>query len=113
MYNENTIDVDKLEYLNVDEKEFEKNKVLKGDLFFTRSSLNTIGIDQCNIYLNDDKNVTFDGHIMSVRLNKNIADSKFIKFQFSTQKIRHQIMKKAKTNVMTTIGQENLLSIEY
>ena len=113
LYNDFVIDEDSLELLNIDEKEFKANQVHQGDLFFTRSSLKLEGIAHCNIYSGGDKDVTFDGHIMRVRLNNDLANSKFIMLQSMTSKIRSQMMMKAKTTTMTTIGQEELSDVKY
>ncbi len=74
MYKSFGIDVDKTERLPLSDKEFEKNKVNYGDVFFTRSSLKLEGIAYCNINLSYDDDITYEGHLMRVALIKKIGN---------------------------------------
>ena len=59
MYIERDIDESRLSLLDLDLKEFERNKVKFGDIFFTRSSSVKEGIAFSNVYL---------GHSQYIRL---------------------------------------------
>lgn len=52
MYIDGTIQVDSLTRVAIEEKEFLKNRVEYGDIFFTRSSLVKEGIAYSNVNLN-------------------------------------------------------------
>jgi type I restriction enzyme S subunit len=51
MFGSDQIDVSSLSALALERKEFEKNKVKYGDIFFTRSSLVPAGIAWSNVFL--------------------------------------------------------------
>lgn len=112
LYNEPIINEEQLELLYVTEREYEVNKVSNGDLFFTRSSLKVEGIARCNIYMGESENIIFECHVMKAIIDQNIANPYLIKNLFETKEIRNQLVKKAKTTTMTTIGQKDLENIK-
>jgi type I restriction enzyme S subunit len=112
MYVDGTINVDNLTRVNLDEKEFSKNRVEYGDVFFTRSSLVKEGIAHSNVNLNIVDDLTFDGHLIRMRPNKNITSAVFLYYNFTTSKAREQFIKRGKTTTMTTIGQDDIASVE-
>ena len=69
MYIERDIDEARLSLLDLDAKEFERNKVKYGDIFFTRSSLVKEGIAFSNVYLGNANDVTYDGHLIKLSPN--------------------------------------------
>ena len=113
LYTAHYIDEKGLGFLNIDDGIFRKNKVENGDLFFTRSSLKLEGIAHCNIYLGNSDDITYDGHIMKVSLNKNKVDPLFIFYESDMPFIRSQMFRLAKTTTMTTIGQNELQNVVY
>lgn len=70
MYIDGTINIDTLNRVAIDEKEFSKNRVEYGDIFFTRSSLVKEGIAHSNVNLNTVDDLTFDGHLIRMRPKK-------------------------------------------
>jgi len=66
MFLNSTIVVDNLERVALDEKEFLRNKVEYGDIFFTRSSLVKAGIAFANVNLSKEGNLTYDGHLIKM-----------------------------------------------
>lgn len=112
MYVDHDIDVSSLTKVDLSEEEFNRNKVKYGDVFFTRSSLVKEGIAFSNVFLLNDDNVTFDGHLVKLTLDTNINLPKFINYCLKTRKIRLQLVSKGKTATMTTIGQEDIASTE-
>jgi type I restriction enzyme S subunit len=112
MYIDGTIDVDSLNRVAIDEKEFSKNRVEYGDIFFTRSSLVKEGIAYSNVNLNVVDDLTFDGHLIRMRPNKKFHSPVFLYYNFSTKPARKQFVKRGKTATMTTIGQEDISKVE-
>ena len=112
MYVDGTINVDNLTKVALDEKEFLKNRVEWGDIFFTRSSLVKEGIAHSNVNLNYFDDLTFDGHLIRMRPIKQFHSPIFLYYNFSTINARLQFIKRGKTTTMTTIGQEDIASVE-
>jgi len=111
MYGASPIDVDSLELLDLSEGEFSKNSVLFGDIFFTRSSLVKEGIAHSNVFLDDDVDVTYDGHLIRLRPTAKIVNSSFLHLVLKTSNARRQLIARGKTGTMTTIGQDDLNSV--
>ncbi len=110
MYSDTSIDESTLSLVGISEAEFKKNKVEFGDVLFTRSSLVKAGIAQSNIYLGYSEDVTFDGHLIRLRSNKNILIPVFLHYALKTEFVRSQLAAKGKTATMTTIGQTDVAS---
>jgi type I restriction enzyme, S subunit len=108
MYTEGCIQENSLSLIAISTTEFERNKVEFGDIFFTRSSLVKSGIAASNIYLGHSADVTFDGHLIRLRLNKLKYAPIFINYLLKTQSVRRQLVAKGKTATMTTIGQSDV-----
>lgn len=111
MYIDGTINTDNLTKVALDEKEFLKNRVEYGDIFFTRSSLVKEGIAYSNINLSTNKDLTFDGHLIRMRPKKEICLPIFLYYNFTTKRVRNQFIVRGKTTTMTTIGQEDIASV--
>lgn len=101
-----------LNFVDKDLKKIEHLLVRQGDLFFTRSSLTVGGIAHCNIYEDDYSPVTFDDHLMRVRVNIDKALPKYMQLASITPKSRKYLTRSAKTGTMTTIGQGELESFK-
>lgn len=112
MYSEYYINTENLTLLALDEKEFLKNKVNYGDIFFTRSSLVKEGIAHSKVNLSTDDDITYDGHLIRMRPNNLISNSLFLGYNFSTNTIRNQFILRGKTTTMTTIGQEDIATVD-
>lgn len=112
MYSGNSIDVNSLSLIEIDEKEFKKNKVEYGDIFFTRSSLVKEGIAYSNVNLSDHQELTFDGHLIRMRPCKKTTIPLFLAYLFKTSSARTQFILGGKTTTMTTIGQSDIASVE-
>lgn len=108
MYRGFGIQLDTLKRLEIDEKEFVRNKVEKGDVFFTRSSLKLEGIAYCNINLSDDDDITYDGHLMRVRPDQSRVLPKYLAYYCLSDFARVFFMQGAKHSTMTTIGQADI-----
>lgn len=112
MYIDGTIKADTLTRVAIDEKEFSKNRVEYGDIFFTRSSLVKEGIAYSNVNLNEVDDLTFDGHLIRMRPNRELHSPVFLYYNFATKTARIQFIKRGKTATMTTIGQEDISKVE-
>jgi len=112
MYSEYYINTENLTLLDLDEKEFLKNKVNYGDIFFTRSSLVKEGIAHSKVNLSTDDDITYDGHLIRMRPNNLISNSLFLGYNFSTNTSRNQFILRGKTTTMTTIGQEDIATVD-
>ena len=112
MYVDGTINVENLTRVALDENEFQKNRVEYGDLFFTRSSLVKEGIAYSNINLNRFDDLTFDGHLIRMRPNHKNTSPVYLYYCFSTSGARKQFIQKGKTTTMTTIGQDDIATVE-
>ncbi len=112
MYIDTEINEDNLSLVELSREEFLKNKVENGDLFFTRSSLVKSGIAYSNIYLGNSNDITFDGHLIRFRTNKEILIPIFTNYLLRTNKVRSQLVARGKTATMTTIGQADVGSVK-
>jgi len=111
MYIGDYIDVNSLTFLDLNEKEFGKNKVNYGDLFFTRSSIVKEGIAHTNVCLSHDDDITYDGHLIRMRPRQDMGSPLFLAYFFTTRFARKQLISRGKTTTMTTIGQEDIASV--
>jgi len=112
MYKRFGIDINTLKLLDIDKKEFNKNKVEYGDVFFTRSSLKLEGIAYCNINLSHNNDITYDGHLMRIRPDKKRIYPKYIAYYCLSDFARVCFMAHAKHSTMTTIGQADIAPLK-
>ncbi|MDT3740740.1 MAG: restriction endonuclease subunit S [Candidatus Kapabacteria bacterium] len=112
LYDEPVINTKKLELVNIDKNTFSKNKIISGDIFFTRSSLKLEGIAHCNICIEDAEDITYDGHIMKITPNTDFIIPIFLKMFCNTLIARKFFLKNAKQTTMTTIGQNDIAFIQ-
>jgi type I restriction enzyme, S subunit len=111
MYSDAVIDEAKLTLVELSQNEFLKNKVETGDVFFTRSSLVKSGIAYSNIYIGNSSDITFDGHLIRFRPNKDVLSSLFASYLLRTYQVRNQLVARGKSATMTTIGQADVSSV--
>ena len=111
MYSGEVINNSSLSLLDLSHDEFIKNKAEYGDVFFTRSSLVASGIAYSSVNLSNDKDITYDGHLVRLRPNQEILDSRFLSYLLRTPSSRQQLVSRGKTTTMTTIGQGDIASI--
>ncbi|EWH04387.1 restriction endonuclease [Pseudoalteromonas lipolytica SCSIO 04301] len=111
MYSGDSINIENLSLLDLDEKEFKKNKVEYGDIFFTRSSLVKEGIAYSNVNLSDRNDITFDGHLIRMQPCKATTNPVFLAYSFKTPSAREQFILGGKTTTMTTIGQSDIATV--
>ncbi|MBZ2163324.1 restriction endonuclease subunit S [Alteromonas stellipolaris] len=112
MYSGDSINVDNLSLIDIEETEFKNNKVEYGDIFFTRSSLVKEGIAHSNVNLSYRNDITFDGHLIRMQPCKITTDPIFLAYLFKTYSARNQFIFGGKTTTMTTIGQSDIAAVE-
>lgn len=111
LYKGYSIDTKNLSRLELPVADFVKNKVKKGDIFFTRSSITPEGIAYCNFCDEDAGDITFDGHVMKVTPNPKIANSAFLRLYCISKVARKYLVSSAKQTTMTTIGQSDIAQL--
>ncbi len=90
---------------------FARNKVKKGDLFFTRSSITPEGIGFCNFCDEESDDITFDGHIMKISPNPKVTFPPFLRLFCISKISRRYLICNAKQTTMTTIGQREIAKL--
>jgi type I restriction enzyme S subunit len=108
MYRNTYIDESKLSLVAISEAEFLKNRVITGDIFFTRSSLVAEGIAHSNIYMGTSSDITFDGHLIRLRPKISLVEPIFLHYLLKSNPVRTQLIAKGKVATMTTIGQNDI-----
>ncbi len=106
------IDTETLSKVAISQNEFEKNKALKGDIFFTRSSLVKEGIAHSNYLAVDAEDITFDGHLIKMTPNEELVIPRFLSYLLKSPYVRRQLIARGKSATMTTIGQEDIASVK-
>ncbi len=86
-------------------QEVERYKVLKGDVFFTRTSETLEDIGMSSTVVEDIPNCTFSGFVLRARPKTKLFLPKFCAYFFSTSKVRKDIVRYASyTTRATTSG---------
>jgi type I restriction enzyme S subunit len=111
LYKSLKLNISNLERVQVTDSELKKYEVLKGDLFFCRSSLKREGIGWCCYAGEITEPTVYECHVMRIRPNPEIADSKFIAYYWQHPDVRNEIITKAKTATMTTMNQSDLSKV--
>lgn len=111
MYIDGSILDENLTLVAIGEKEFSKNKVEYGDIFFTRSSLVKEGIAYSNIYLGNGEDITYDGHLIRMQPYTTKVDPIFLNYLLTTSFARKQLVARGTTTTMTTIGQREISTV--
>ncbi len=74
----------KMELVPLDEKEKSNSFIKTGDLLFARQSLVVEGAGKCSIYIGVKADITFESHLIRVRLDNHLADPKYYYYYFSS-----------------------------
>lgn len=80
-----------MERVPLSEHEYQNNLLKKGDLLFARQSLTVEGAGKCSLFESDEKEVTFEGHLIRARLNQEVADPKYLFYYFQSHNGTGQI----------------------
>ena len=73
-----------MERVQMNERELGVYTLEPGDLLFARQSLVLAGAGQCSYVEEQSEPTTFESHLIRIRLNPEIADSKFYYYLFKT-----------------------------
>jgi len=83
----NNVETDRVPFSNN-----ENSFLLKpGDLLFARQSLVLAGAGKCSIFVGDNEEVTYEGHIIRARINSKIADPFYYYYFFNSSVGRQTI----------------------
>jgi type I restriction enzyme S subunit len=108
LYQDFGIDLNLVERVNATEEEHYKYAVQPGDCFFTRSSLNLMGIAHCNILRDLNEPAIFECHLMRVRPNQSKIVPEFLAHWCRSNLAKQFLMARAKQVTMTTISQPDI-----
>jgi type I restriction enzyme S subunit len=108
LYHTNKIDTTNLRRVQVSQKDSDRYAVIEGDLLFTRSSLVAEGVGRANIVPKLEEQTMFESHVIRARVDKKKINPFFALGLFRSQFGISEMMKRAKTATMTTIGQDTL-----
>lgn len=98
---------------NANEKNIEKFEVKYGDMLFCRSSLVAEGIGKASIIPEGaPANILFECHVIRLPLDLDKCVPEFLQTLSTTKFFRNQVISKAKTATMTTIGQDGILKTD-
>ena len=96
--------------VDISDKEFEKNKVIYGDILFQRSSEIRNEAGQSNVYLDKVNSATFGGFVIRGRPKKKI-NSQYFNSLLKTQAARKEITTKAGGSTRFNVGQNSLSEV--
>ncbi|MEF9973840.1 MAG: restriction endonuclease subunit S, partial [Clostridia bacterium] len=68
----------------VTDKEYENNRIQKGDLLFARQSLVLEGAGKCCIVIDVQEPTVFESHLIRVRIDKSKANPYFVYYYFNS-----------------------------
>ena len=108
------IDIDKLDRVNCNEKEYLTYQVKNGDFFFVRSSLKLEGIGQSASYFkenNDEERAVFECHLVKGSPISSIIDPRFLNYFLNSSLAKNIFIRVSNTVTMTTIDQNKLKDI--
>jgi type I restriction enzyme S subunit len=108
LYQNFGIDLSLVERVAVTEQEQRRYAVQTGDCFFTRSSLNLIGIAHCNVIRDVPEPCLFECHLMRVRPDQRRVLPEYLAHWCRSSWARKFFMARAKQTTMTTISQPDI-----
>ncbi|WP_096023788.1 restriction endonuclease subunit S [Campylobacter lanienae] len=91
--------------------EIERYKVLKGDVFFTRTSETRDDIGMSSAVIEDIEDCTFSGFVLRARPITNLLSPKFCAYYFSTNQVRDNIVRYASFTTRATTSGPKLAKI--
>ena len=96
--------------VDIDDEEFEKNKVEYGDILFQRSSETREEVGQANVYLDERVPATFGGFVI---MGKKIGDyhPTFLNYLLRTSSVREDMTSRSGGSTRYNIGQDSLKKV--
>ena len=111
LYRGQQIDLDRCERFAATDVERRRFGVVRGDIFFTRSSLKLEGIAQTSFVDDEPQDAVFECHVIRLRPDPAVAVPRFLKEWCVTTRARSHFMSHAKQVTMTTISQDGIGSL--
>ncbi|MDQ1336229.1 MAG: type restriction enzyme subunit [Thermodesulfobacteriota bacterium] len=108
LYKGESVDLEACELFSVTKDEITRYGVLRGDIFFTRSSLKLEGIAQTSFMFTDAGDAVFECHVMRLRPDTKKIVPRFLKEWCAGDFARRHFMAHAKQVTMTTISQDGV-----
>ena len=93
--------------VTITDKEFEKYKVVYGDILFQRSSETREEVGQSNVYLDRDKPATFGGFVIRGHPRKDF-NAEYFHSLLKTAKVRKDMTSRSGGSTRYNVGQESL-----
>lgn len=97
--------------VTVNEKELKNFGVVKGDVFFTRTSETIEEIGLSSVVLEDVKDTVFSGFVLRARPTTSRLKPEYCKYCFSTEEARKQIKKKSSYTTRALTSGTNLNTV--
>jgi type I restriction enzyme S subunit len=111
IFRQPSVDLDTCELFAATNDEIARYAVIKGDIFFTRSSLKLEGIAQTSFIDSDPESAVFECHVMRLRPDTSKVSPKFLKEWCVWIYARRHFMANAKQVTMTTISQDGIFGL--
>jgi type I restriction enzyme S subunit len=99
---------DKREKISCSESEFAKYRLVEGDVLFNRSSLVKSGIGWPFLIIDDEKESTFDCHLIRVKVNREKLLPEYLYIYSLSPWARKYFLCVGQTTTMTTISQSEI-----
>ncbi|MBW0762233.1 restriction endonuclease subunit S [Mammaliicoccus lentus] len=93
-----------LKYVEMDQKERDKYKLMKNDILIVRSNGNPQYVGRSAIVTENEKDFVFASYLVRITLDNKLVNSTFINFYLNSKYGRREILKKARTSA----GQYNI-----
>lgn len=91
MFGYNFISNQDMKRVELSERELEANSLEDGDLLFGRRSLVEAGAGKCSLVVEPSDSLTFESSIIRVRINKEVANPRFLYYYFLSPQGRGRI----------------------
>jgi type I restriction enzyme S subunit len=101
-----------LERVEISKKELENYRIQKGDVLFVRSSVKRTGVGQSCLIDDEFIDTVYSGFIIRFRQKGSELIHDFLKYCFSTNQFRKQVLSLATSSANTNINQESLVRIQ-
>ena len=108
MYGGLHLGYDKLERVNLPEKEILRFALKDGDILFVRSSLKRDGVAQCSVVRNMPEMTIYDCHLIKAEIDTSLAIPEFVANYWRSDLGKRELVQRSKTTTMTTINQNGL-----
>jgi type I restriction enzyme M protein len=112
VFSDGYVSVEKLEKVDVSEKEKASKKVSDGDLLFVRSSVKYEGVGFPSLVKTKNEEIVFCGFIIKCTPNVKLVVPEYLLFLLRTEKYRNATVSLSNRSSITNISQDNLKTLE-